>query len=183
MTYQSQTQLYQTTLSHSPGGLPIDSLSGVASIAWSFFTAATISNSTIRNNLISSVHDQFFKLQPNDTRPFPVYYNVNGSNTQGAGNASPAVGAIFAPLALSLSPAQRITIPPFTPPPQATSDKRRSIVGPVAGGVVGGLALLLLVSLGFFYLRRRQNEAKNPYGGPTLNHRDSASPRQMAQRD
>lgn len=56
-------------------------------IAWSLFTAATITDSTIRNNLISSVHNQFFKEQANDTQPFPVNYNVDGSSTLKPKNA------------------------------------------------------------------------------------------------
>ncbi|KAK7675982.1 hypothetical protein QCA50_021058 [Cerrena zonata] len=159
--FQTQAQFYQSELSRKSGGLSLDSTNVVASVAWSFFTAATISDSTIRNNLISSVHDQFFKKQANGTQPFPVNYNTDGSNAQGAGNASPAVGAIFAPLALSLSPAQSITIPPPTPP-QATPEKPHTVAGPIAGGVLGGLTLLLLVTLGVFYLRRRRNQTKFP---------------------
>ncbi|KAK7685150.1 hypothetical protein QCA50_011513 [Cerrena zonata] len=193
--FQNQAQFYQSLLSQSPGGLPLDSTSGVASVAWSLFTAATISNTTIRNNLISSVHDQFFKQQANDRRPFPVNYNIDGSDMQGDGDASPAVGAIFAPLALSLTPAQSITVPPFTPPtPTPTiSEKHRSIAGPVAGGVVGGIALLLLATLGVFCLRRRaQTDAPYveafttkpkiiTYEDLTLASEGSTSPPQMEQ--
>ncbi|KAK7685178.1 hypothetical protein QCA50_011541 [Cerrena zonata] len=195
---QNQAQFYQSMLLQSPGGLPLDSKSGVASVAWSSFTAATISDSTIRNNLINSVHDQFFKAQPNDTRPFPLNYNIDGSSTTKPKNANPAVGAIFAPLALSLPHAQSITIPPSTPPTptQITSKKHRSIAGPVAGGVIGGLALLLLTVLGVFCLRRRRNQTETPHveafttnpsivtdQGHTVNSQDSASPPQMAQRE
>ncbi|KAK7685151.1 hypothetical protein QCA50_011514 [Cerrena zonata] len=197
-TFQSQAQFYQSLLSQSSGGLPLDSTSTFASVAWTFFTAATITDSTIRNNLISSAHNQFFKEQANDTQPFPVNYNVDGSSTLKPKNANPAVGAIFAPLALSLTPAESITIPPPIPPTQTqtTSEKHRSIAGPVAGGVVGGLALLLLVALGAFCVRRR-NRTEIPYveaftTGPNivtyegltlLNHQDPTLPPQRTQRE
>ena len=48
-------------------------------IAWSLFTAATISDIPTRETLISSIRDQFFNSQPKDTAPFPANYNVDGT--------------------------------------------------------------------------------------------------------
>ncbi|KAL7942686.1 hypothetical protein V8C42DRAFT_331644 [Trichoderma barbatum] len=65
-----------------------------------------------------------------------------------------------------------------TPDPSAPTSSGSSKAGPIAGGVVGGLAgLVLLVGLIFFFLRRRKPATSTQYITPSTEKYDSFDPR------
>ena len=51
------------------------------------FTAATVSNTTAQDKLISSLHDQLFTVQSTGTQPFPALHNIYGAAAWQAQNA------------------------------------------------------------------------------------------------
>ncbi|PCH43427.1 DUF1793-domain-containing protein [Wolfiporia cocos MD-104 SS10] len=166
--YQDQTAFYDTLInggSDGTYGLPIDSLeTSVGNSAWLMFTAATATNNTLRNQLISYVWD---RASDNSTvGPFPTEYNVNsGATTQSYAN--PAQGALFAPLALAIANTT-IKIPPPTPSAATT---KASHVGAIVGGVVGGIGgLACILLLGLFFWRRSHREGGTEKDGDPETH-------------
>ena len=69
-------------------------------IAWTLFAAASVTNTSVRDQLIRGVWN---RANSNATvGPFLNYYsNNNGSAQQYSGAAGPSLGAMFAPLALT----------------------------------------------------------------------------------
>jgi len=146
------------TSNFSTFGMPIDNAvptsTNVAVSAWSLFVAAmdNKTNTNLRSDLISRVNHRMAA----DTLPgvFPVYYDsVNGTTVQGA--ASPAQGAMFAPLALTISPHPVSNATPTKP-----SEKRN--IGLIIGKIVAGVAAVLFMLIGFVIfkcVRRRRNRA------------------------
>ncbi|KAI0705087.1 hypothetical protein C8T65DRAFT_240266 [Cerioporus squamosus] len=99
-----QTQYYTTLLqSASSLGLDFDkALSNTASSAWTLFTAATVTDDGVRNELVQYTWD---RASFNKTAgEFPdVYDDITGDiSTDRGGRAGPALGAMFAPLALTV---------------------------------------------------------------------------------
>ncbi|KAL1667943.1 hypothetical protein GGF50DRAFT_86409 [Schizophyllum commune] len=85
---------------------------------------------------------------------FPAAYD-DTTGVQASGQASPAQGAVFAALALGMS-TTTITVPASASPTSSSSSKHKSVAGPIAGGVVGGLAFIAIVGGAvWFFLRRR----------------------------
>ncbi|OBZ70559.1 hypothetical protein A0H81_09078 [Grifola frondosa] len=137
--YQHQTQFYASQISTAAKyGLPIDSdAPSQGNSAWTLFTAATASNTTVLTELISSA---WARAASNlSAGAFPTTYQVNTGLTNG-GVASPAQGAMFAPLALSV-PNTTVVVSQS----QATNTPPRC----------WGVALLVLVGLAAFLFRRR----------------------------
>ncbi|KAK7685140.1 hypothetical protein QCA50_011503 [Cerrena zonata] len=164
--YQSQASFYQTQVSHSNYGLPISSTNTFGNMAWTLFTAATISNSSIRDNVISPLWE--FVTSVNNTGPLVTNYTVSGFDSRlASGSASPAMGAAFAPLVSSLITGSSGglgggsgTTGNGGPGSGGTleSGSKHSIAGPVAGGVVGGLVIISLLALGVVLWRRRSRK-------------------------
>ncbi|TFK71713.1 DUF1793-domain-containing protein [Pluteus cervinus] len=106
--FQKQDAFYQTLSSTGmwapPYGLPVDSNApSVAQSHWTMFAAAAAVNQTTRDTLINMVHVRAtYGLM---YTPNPVAYDPNSGavDVQG-GMASPAQGAIFAPLVLRQIP-------------------------------------------------------------------------------
>jgi len=93
---------------------------------------------------------------------FPTTYSAS-SGAAISGWASPAQGAMFAPLALSIAN-QTIKGPPTgpgttVPGATGTGTSRHVNVGAIAGGVVGGIAALGLVFLAMFLFWRRKRQS------------------------
>ncbi|CAL1707175.1 unnamed protein product [Somion occarium] len=168
-TYEAQTKYYQSLLSgtSSQFGLPLDSSTDITNTAWTFFTAATTTDSTVRDSLINPVWTHATK----DTRPLVLQYKVDTSDplpTNGASN--PALGAVFAPLALSI-PSQSIVVPPSSGASDSTSPTTHSsIVGPVVGGVVGGVVLIAFIVVGALFWRRRRRQQYAMYSDKVYLH-------------
>ncbi|KAH9171798.1 hypothetical protein EDB89DRAFT_2070371 [Lactarius sanguifluus] len=141
------------TSSFSNFGMPVDSLSGDTSVAVSsrnLFVAAMSSNRDLRTNLISRIHNRAsFNVSAG---VFPLNYDsAQGSTILGV--ASPAQGAMYAPLALT-APVVEITANATT----TTSSKATSHTGAIAGGIAGGVVALILVVGTIVFVRRRRGQ-------------------------
>ncbi|TCD67397.1 hypothetical protein EIP91_012432 [Steccherinum ochraceum] len=163
--YSSQTEFFKGLSSSSDAqetqfGMPIDSgssslsASGIATqadAAWTVFAAATMTDPSVRDGLLQPIYQHIVSNTSNF--PYSKVYKLDSTGAVISGRASPALGAFFAPLALSL-PFQDIVVPQSISMPSSATTK--SIVGPVVGGVVGGLALLSTVVGALLFWRRRQ---------------------------
>ncbi|KAF8518821.1 hypothetical protein BU17DRAFT_66217 [Hysterangium stoloniferum] len=121
---------------------------------WTLLTAGSIFNITTggaRDALISTVHSRAFMR--NKASPNPSMYKAD-DGTVTAGQASPAVGAAFALLAL--------TLPDVTPTLPAGSVSTGSV-----SGILGGIFGAILVFLGLFVWLRKRREREG--GGITPN--------------
>lgn len=150
--YDAQATYYQDLITSNGAGrfgLPIDSTTTQGDSAWMAFAAATVSNTTIRNNMISMA----WAHAASNLTPgvFPTMYDViTGDVTESYAN--PGQGAMFAPLALSVSN-KSIVFPPSTV--GHVSNKTHVNVGAIAGGVVGGVFALGLILVAILLWRRR----------------------------
>ncbi|KAF8992055.1 hypothetical protein BDQ17DRAFT_240301 [Cyathus striatus] len=153
--YTQQSQFYASQIGKAPKfGLPYDTNdAGKAKSHWTMFTAATVSDSSLRDSLISMVWQ---RASYNDTAPFPTTYDPNTGSAI-TGFASSAQGATFAPLALNIAN-QPVSVPSSTPSGQSTV-KGKTNIGAIAGGVVGGVVgSLSLLGLAVFFWRTRDRK-------------------------
>jgi hypothetical protein len=142
------------TSSVSNFGMPIDSLSAnVAVSSWNLFVAAMTSDQDLRTNIISKVHNR--ASFNGSAGVFPLSYDSTlGTAIQGV--ASPAQGAMFAPLALTAPVIQITANATMT---TSSSSKATSHTGAIAGGVAGGVAVLILAVGALAFVRRRRRQA------------------------
>ncbi|TFK28415.1 hypothetical protein FA15DRAFT_753532 [Coprinopsis marcescibilis] len=133
--------------------LTYDSLdSQISKSHWTMLTAATVDDRDIRDRLIDTIHHRTFWR--GTTEPFATTWNVNtGTAIERGGRASPAQGAMFALLASevfndSTSGESGPTDPTTSPKPN---------IAAIAGGVVGGVASILLIAGAYVLYRRRKN--------------------------
>ncbi|KAH9063197.1 hypothetical protein EDB87DRAFT_1805777 [Lactarius vividus] len=142
--------------SFSNFGMPVDSLSGDTSIvisSWNLFVAAMSSNQDLRTNLISRVHNR--ASFNTSAGVFPLSYDSTHGSTI-LGGASPAQGAMYAPLALT-APVAQITIN-GTVSSSSSSSKATLHTGVIVGGVAGGVGALILVVGAITFVRRRRRQ-------------------------
>jgi hypothetical protein len=157
--YTEQTNYYSNAVSSAASfGLPYDSNeSGTAKSQWTLFTAGTVTDSSVRNSLVSMVYESASNLK--NFTVFPTTYSTSDGSTQGGG-ASPAQGAMFALLALNLT---KHTITGSSTGSSAgsnplnNSSTSHSHAGAIAGGVVGGIAFIALLALAVFFFRRSRS--------------------------
>ncbi|KAH9951526.1 hypothetical protein B0H21DRAFT_684389, partial [Amylocystis lapponica] len=129
--------------------------------AWLSFTAASALNSTVRDELLSMIWNHASYNLTVDI--FPTMYAVD-TGAESSGAASPAQGAIFAPLALNIANTT-IVVPPSsssspTSPASPVALATKSHAGAIAGGVVGGVASLGIIAfVVFLFHRRRSHES------------------------
>ncbi|KAH8107238.1 hypothetical protein BXZ70DRAFT_285390 [Cristinia sonorae] len=168
--YASETSYLKGLMSETPKsnlvtsfGLPISTTTTIQGhTAWTLFTAAIMSDPATRDMLLQPIWNQV--VTNTSTFPYSDVYNLN-SGALVSGSASPALGGIFAPLALRLS-AKTIVAPPPSP---GSDPQKSSIIGPVVGGVVGGLVLITLAIVAvIFWRRRRQQRISNDHGCPIV---------------
>ncbi|KAI0299461.1 hypothetical protein B0F90DRAFT_1818200 [Multifurca ochricompacta] len=146
------------TSTFSNFGIPVDSLGSDTSVTisgWNLFTAAIASNQDLRTNIITNIHNRAsFNVSPG---VFPLSYDsIHGSTILGV--ASPAQGAMFAPLAL------KAPILPINANISTTNtSSKASHTGAVVGGILGGIGALFLVTgaIAFVWRRRRRNMSKS----------------------
>jgi len=121
------------------------------------FAAATSSDS-LRNSLISSVHS--FVFSPRNTTPIGPIYDPTTGIGNSVGINSPAMGAMFAALALN-KPLHSNNVGPSSSPgtPSGSgnreADPNSSFIAPVVGGVVGGLLFLGVIGTFFWYKKKK----------------------------
>ncbi|KAF8993231.1 hypothetical protein BDQ17DRAFT_1331822 [Cyathus striatus] len=147
--YDQQSQFYSSQIGTAPKfGFPYDTNDvGKAKSHWAMFTAATVSDSTVRDFITGSVWN---RAALNDSNPFPTTYNPNTGSLI-SGTASSAQGAMFAQLALNVANQA------FSVVSSPSAEKSKTNAGAIAGGVVGGVGgFLVFVGLGVFFWRRRQ---------------------------
>ncbi|PCH43484.1 hypothetical protein WOLCODRAFT_103601 [Wolfiporia cocos MD-104 SS10] len=148
-------------------GIPISSGAGlVGNSAWLSFTAATVENTTLRDQFLSMVWKHATSNVTGAIFP-PVYY-LNG--TPISGSANPAQGAVFAPLALRLSRIALASTFPLSLPqsssitvtsdPSTTTSKAKSSLGAIIGGVVGGAAAVLIIASAAVIYRQRYGKRR-----------------------
>ncbi|KAK7461365.1 hypothetical protein VKT23_008542 [Stygiomarasmius scandens] len=177
--YNAQVAMIKSA-SHGSFGIPIDSNSGTNTRSPRLmFVAGSLSktdNST-RNQVIDDVLARAAFGDPKAGGNFPTSYDINDgtmSNSQSAGQASPAHGAMFALLALGM-PNQTINVLSSL---SGSSDSSSSKVnaGAIAGGVIGGLAglaILAMAAVFFTRWRRRRADQQRMLVEPRQSHRFS----------
>ncbi|KAK7686293.1 hypothetical protein QCA50_010517 [Cerrena zonata] len=162
--YDAQTKYYRnmTYAQKSPFyGIPLDSSSDNGNAAFTMFTAASVTDGSVRDVLYSAL---LARANATDWTNLPTLYNTTDpvEFIDNNGNASPALGASFAQLALSVPQLS-------TSASQAGNDqdgnnqsenntgssRHNNRAGAIAGGVIGGLALLALLVIAVFFWRRR----------------------------
>ncbi|CAA7266373.1 unnamed protein product [Cyclocybe aegerita] len=157
--FSDQAAFYASQMSSAQKyGFAYDTLdSSIGKSSWLAFTAATTTDNSTRDALISMIHSRTFSNA--SSNPFSVIYDLGPGQTQG-GSSSPAQGSMFSLLALSI-PNRRIQLPLY----------RRVHKGVIAGSVVGGVLLISAVLAGAYFWRRRrrrraeekEKEAATPY--------------------
>ncbi|KAG7090517.1 hypothetical protein E1B28_009628 [Marasmius oreades] len=150
--YDKQDRFYTTrTLSGDKYGLAYDSNAiNVVKSHWTMLTAATTTDIGARDYFVKMVHDK--ATDSNNFATFPsTYSSVDGKLITGL--ASPAQGAAFGLLTLNLE-SKLAGLSGNTGGSPDTGSK--SNVGAIAGGIVGGLAGLVLIVLGFFFFLRKR---------------------------
>jgi len=167
-------------------GLPLDSdHDTLGSPLWTSLTAAVLTDTSVRQQMLS--HLWKFASSNVTSTPFASRYSVSNGSSIG-GTASPAQGALFAPLVLSGNRLNGSTSQGPSPAGSSSgsSGKHHTPVAAIAGGVVGGVVGLLLVGLAafFFYRKRRvRTSAIEPYPSPVLLEKDemdaAASPSRL----
>ncbi|KAI9430131.1 hypothetical protein H4582DRAFT_2104007 [Lactarius indigo] len=166
------------TSTFSKFGVPVDNLgsdTGAAMSSWNLFVAAMTSNQDLRTNLISRVHN---RASYNKTAGvFPIEYDSTIGITI-LGGASPAQGAVYAPLALK-APVLQITANLTTTTGTVTSSKSHS--GAIAGGVTGGLAVLLAIGTIAFVKRRQRKRSHRTTSVAVAPYTDSSTESALAE--
>ncbi|PIL35880.1 hypothetical protein GSI_01540 [Ganoderma sinense ZZ0214-1] len=153
-----QTQYLSSLLTTAPQwGLPIDSnTSQFGNAGWSLFTAAVVSDNTVRDNIIKGVYNHANYNQ--SAGIFPERYNV-ANNAARNGFAGPGVGGVFSHLALTLSN-QTISVSANGASGSSSGGSGSSSnIGAIVGGVIGGLAIIgIAAAIVFILLRKRRRQ-------------------------
>ncbi|EKM54239.1 uncharacterized protein PHACADRAFT_257947, partial [Phanerochaete carnosa HHB-10118-sp] len=149
--YSSETTFVQSLLGSYPNGLPIDNDSDAdGNTAWTLFTAMTMNDVSVQGSLVDYVWNIISK---NETRTiFSTVFSLKGNGSALDSTAtSPGVGAMFAPLALSIP---NVTIN-VADPGSSTGTSKHSNIGVIVGGVAGGAGgSILFLAVGLFLWRR-----------------------------
>nr|VWO99914.1 Pneumococcal histidine triad protein D truncation [Ganoderma boninense] len=179
----TQTQFLNSLLATaSEFGLPIDSdAAPFGNAAWIVFASAFMSDNNVRDSMISSVHNH--ANTNTSAGVFPERYNTTDNSIRNGG-ASPALGGMFAHLALTLSN-QTITRGSANGDGSGGGNGKSgssSNVGAIVGGVIGGLAIVGIAAAILVVIlrkRRRQQElaqAEKPELGEQEPHHPTLAP-------
>ncbi|KAI0088389.1 hypothetical protein BDY19DRAFT_195871 [Irpex rosettiformis] len=167
----------ETSIGKSSFGIPLQTTSTTARADWMLFAAAITTDPNVRTSIISQVVRYNSQSLIGANQPFPVVYNANTGEQGPVGQGSPAVGAMYAPLALTIS---KKTISSNNTAGSSGGDSGTShnnqgnsggstashlSSGAIAGIVVGCVVLVcgLVVLLWVLYRKRNTNK-----GGPSL---------------
>ncbi|KLO07711.1 DUF1793-domain-containing protein [Schizopora paradoxa] len=166
--YQMQSSFYKMQFSSSLNalGMPLDSSNpNITRADWIMFSAAAVGDNSTRDDMITAVH-QYMSSGVNSLPLGPLYDPITGLVT--GGSSSPAMGAMFAMLAVQNAGASTgsngapATSSDFT---TRKSPSTKIIVEAVIGGVVG--ALMLFACIYKVYLRRGASRRGGSKGRPT----------------
>ncbi|PAV15279.1 hypothetical protein PNOK_0904000 [Pyrrhoderma noxium] len=148
----TELTFYIFRLAQQQYGVPLDtSNSSLSRTDWMMFAASATTDIQVRNSLINQIYN--YATTDFTNKPFPIIYDPSDGQRI-IGLNSPAQGAIFAPLALTVN--QSITVLP--PDPRSGEVERHSSTGAVVGGVVGGMAAVVISIACFIFYRRRQRK-------------------------
>ncbi|KAJ6567991.1 hypothetical protein DFH09DRAFT_1155589 [Mycena vulgaris] len=161
---QASSSISNQAIKEQPFGFPLssDSSSNTRS-DWTLFSAAAAPNIATRDLLILAVRQR--ASSNGTTGPFSTLYSVTNGAGVGVnvpnGFASPAQGAMFSLLALNVanktviipSPAVANSSPSSSSSVPPSSNKH---IGSIVGGVIAGLAALILLGILAIFLRRRR---------------------------
>ncbi|KAJ3478653.1 hypothetical protein NLI96_g9611 [Meripilus lineatus] len=142
--YQQQSAYYDQLFS-TMSALPVNSMSAGMNFAWTMFAAATVTDSTIQNQLIGNIKSNILNA------PFFPYL-ANTTDGTWSGVSSPAQGAMLALLAPARIYGAQAGF-------QAIGSRDRT--GSIVGGVVGGIVLVASVILVYVFWRRRARIQKD----------------------
>ncbi|KAJ6467832.1 DUF1793-domain-containing protein [Mycena sanguinolenta] len=183
--YTAESSTLSNNQIQVPFGFPLSSEnSSAARSDWTLFSAAAAPDNATRNLLITPVRNHASSNSTGGT--FPTLYDVQTGLAQASPNtfASPAQGAVFSLLALNVAN-QTIAVPSTTGGASAGSGSSgKSHTGAIVGGVIAGLAALLLVGVAVIFVRRRTRqdrdandafEAPRPYQNPMTAQSDSVT--------
>ncbi|KAF9443523.1 hypothetical protein P691DRAFT_407186 [Macrolepiota fuliginosa MF-IS2] len=151
-----QAQFYAQQTNQSFGFDLDSSQPDVAYPHWALLTAATIpdSLSTVRDQFINPVHQQAYRMTTNFTLP-NKYDPSTGNQLSGSGSA--IQGAAFGMLALSLP-----NVDIKADGVQISSGPRKNVNG-IIGGIIGGLAFVLILGGGYFlWYKWKRKQGKYP---------------------
>ncbi|KAI0684501.1 hypothetical protein BC835DRAFT_1293062 [Cytidiella melzeri] len=153
--YDAHTALLKAEGSKFQFGISLDASSNMARADWMLFAAATVTDSVVRSNMISQVVRYNSQSLLAANQPFLVVYNPSTGEQGSVSQGSPAVGAMFAPLALTLS---KKTIGSSNTSGGGGSDGNGGGGGGGTGAVLlGGLAVLGVLLYRKRTARRRRN--------------------------
>ncbi|KIK51939.1 hypothetical protein GYMLUDRAFT_50232 [Collybiopsis luxurians FD-317 M1] len=151
--YSNQTSWYTSAANPASSptyGLPFEGTQTTAMSHWTLFTAGTVTDNNTRDLLISGVHTAASNQKNYVVFP-TTYFTSDGSPLTGA--ASPAQGAMYALLALNL-PNKTVSATQIGNSTNSSKSKK-SNTGAIAGGVIGGIALITILAIAVFIYRRR----------------------------
>ncbi|KAK7045355.1 hypothetical protein VNI00_007604 [Paramarasmius palmivorus] len=145
--YDAQDAFYNKFESGSKFGLPLTADSDQVKYHWTLLTAATTEDPSTRTKLLRGVYEK--AIDPNKQDAFPITYDIRANKTYG--KASPAQGAAFAILSMDMQPGK-------LPGPNDDLSSSKSKAGAIAGGVLGSIAGIAILMIGFLFWRRRKNQ-------------------------
>ncbi|KAI0088041.1 hypothetical protein BDY19DRAFT_1057674 [Irpex rosettiformis] len=158
--YSNEEAFLKTLTSSNIDGLSIvndpTSPSRPGNTAWTLFTAATVNDTSVRDSLILPIWNHV--SQNNSGTIFPTNFDLNNQGSANGNNASPGVGGIFAPLALTI-PKANIIVPATSGKSASSPSEKKTNVGAIVGGVIAGIVGLgILIFLVIFFWRRSREE-------------------------
>jgi hypothetical protein len=167
----STNDLQQSQIPSSPQVIPASTSPAVVAVTTSTFVTssqattdlstpqATTPPESATTSASSSTSSPHFDLGPAPTSPFN---NQNGLPTGAGTTSSSSSGATIVPAMSSTSP---------------STSKSRVTAGPIAGGVIGGLAIVGFVAFLFWFFKRRRRYRRDslltPLGGERNSFNDS----------
>ncbi|KIY67059.1 hypothetical protein CYLTODRAFT_376814 [Cylindrobasidium torrendii FP15055 ss-10] len=157
--YSAQDTFYASQLANANKfGVAYDTSVTMASAPWSMLTAAATTDTSVRDKLVSQV---YARMSTNASAGvFPSVYDPSKGDTK-SGAAGAGIGAMWSLLSLDIdlktpSGGGALDGSTATTDDQTLDKDSGSSAGPIAGGVVGGLALLGILGAAFFFWRRRK---------------------------
>ncbi|KAF6741139.1 hypothetical protein DFP72DRAFT_1084817 [Ephemerocybe angulata] len=182
-----QTSFYSSQFSSSGSklGLGFDSNAEyIVKSHWSLFAAGAATSTTVRDSFISGVWSRTF--MKGRISPFSTTWDLrSGASPPNMtdGSASPAQGAMFSLLALTLPNVPTNFNSDGLSGDSSKQQGRKVSAGAIAGGVVGGLAVILALILLAIFLARRRRQKQIQEDDPDINFRLHTCPREPAASD
>ncbi|KAI0766543.1 hypothetical protein BC629DRAFT_1596377 [Irpex lacteus] len=181
--YDDFTALLNVELTGLRFGVPLEATSLISRADWMLFAAAIVTGSPVRTTMINQVVDYNSQSLFEANQPFPVVYNLSTGAQIPVGQGSAAVGAMYAPLALTVRkkaiyPNTTVGGTPGGNAPSTPADlggPKHLTGGAIAGIVVGGMGFVTGLALFAWVLYRKHHSRQQ--GHVTILHTPSESSR------